>query len=149
APTFVLTSAIDGTAGLADLDAEALRQLAHRVCETEAVRLLHEANRVARGVTTEAAVEAALFADVAARALFVVEGAEPHQAAPALLELDALADDRLHANAFADGLDRLLSEHPCSLAVALDSERSRRRVPSEPRQSSYFSARSVTERTAL
>jgi hypothetical protein len=88
--------------GRLDVDAQFLRQVAHRVDEGLPHQPLHEADRVAAGLTPEALEALLVRPHIERRRLLTVKRAQPFVAATRLLQLDPMAlNERDHVDALA------------------------------------------------
>jgi hypothetical protein len=123
-----LLSTLGLGARFGDFDAGAVGKFPHRVAELEALDALHEFDRVARLVTAEAIVEAALGVDVEARRLLFVKRAHANVASAALLQPDGLADQLYDPNLPPDAVEGLLSDHRIHILQIVGGERLAERI---------------------
>src|SRR5690606_38760046 len=85
--------------------------------EAQPLGFLDELDGIPRDVAAEAVIEAALFVDVKARSLFLVERAEPDVASAAARKFYRFTDELDDVGPLADAFDRVLTDHLRSLTA--------------------------------
>ena len=121
--TFAVYAALGLGARFGDFDAGAVSQLAHGIAELQPLDALHELDRVARLVTAEAIVKAALRVDVEAGRLLFVKRTHADVTSTALLQPYGLANQLYDPNLPPNAVEGLLSDHGFHILQIVGGER--------------------------